>query len=295
MGLGSAVLLVALLLLFRGTTGNKLAILTLINVAVVLFQVILAFKISGVAFRITFKSELAGLSRSIIRVTGPLTVSMLIGLIPFVVDKWLMARYFSLAVFTDYTLNFQFALAVTSVANVVNIYNSPRVCELYNLGDVAGIKANLKTNYSLACAGSLAIGLSMFIYAWLTNVPLGAGYWVLVVAFALCNLFAINTTFLIAERRTTLLGMIGGVAALGFLSVMTFGIVWRAPEWTYLAQLLFQTSVVLGSFWAIRASWGSSRLAAAPMLAAPAGISGRANVGDGLIVVDTPRSSRKVD
>lgn len=279
MGVGGAILLIALLVLFRNTNGNRLAELTLINIAALLFQVIFAFKSSGVPFRVRFTRRSADLSKAVLRLSAPLAVYMLVGSVPSVLDKWLVDKYFSGSVFSAYTLNFQFAFAVNIIANVVNIYNSPRVCELYHLGDVAGLKSNLKTNYSIVGAGTLCIGLSLFIYAWITHVPLGIGYWVLLAAFGLCNLFAINTTYLVAERRTALLSMIGFMGVACFLSAMAFAIEWRFPVWTYVAQLISATVLAGGSLMAIKVNLSDGRLAASRVTA---GIPARTDIGDGV-------------
>lgn len=255
-GIASLILLIILLFLFRYSTGNKLLILTLINIVVLLFQAILCFKFAGVPFRFAIKrSKLEFFSKTILKFSGPLTVYMLIGLIPCVVDKWIVNKYFSISTFSEYALNFQFAFAVNIVSNVINIYNSPRVCELYHLNDNNGLNSNLKTNYVLVLFGTLCIGLALFIYASITNIYLTMGYWILILAFLFSNLFAVNTNFLIAEKRANLLALIGGIGTLCFLCIMILAIFYNTTSWIYFSHLFYYVFLTLSSFLAIRGNF----------------------------------------
>lgn len=252
-GFASAVLFFTLLLVFRNTTRNGVIVLTLINIAALLFQVILSFKLSDVSFRFgALKHKWATLSRRILKFSAPLTAYMLVGSIPSIVDKWIVHKSFPMTVFAAYTLNFQFAFAVNIISNVINIYNSPRVCALYHVGDAEGLSGNLKTNYILVVLGTGGIGLASFVYASITDISLTVGYWVLVAAFGCGNIFALNTSFIIAEKRTILLGLIGLMGVVVFVAMMIFAVVYDVPFWIYLSQLFSYASLALGSLLAIK-------------------------------------------
>jgi len=254
-GVASALLFVTLLLTFRDATDTGVITLALIHIVTLLFQVAMFFVFSDVPFRLRFAWRVwAPPSKAILRFSVPLAAYMLVSNIPYVVDKWIIHDSFPTDVFTTYTLNFQFAFAISIIGSIINVYNSPRICELYRRADAEGLKRNLMTNYVIVLLGTVGLGLVLYVYGLMTNVLLTEGYWVLAVTFGFVNVFALNTSFLIAEKRTILLGTIGLAGATSLVAMLMLAAAYEAPRWIYLSQLVCNTLLAVATFLTIKSN-----------------------------------------
>ena len=228
---------------------NNLLVLAIINISVLLFNVLISFKLSGIGFSFTIdRKKFNQFFKSIIKFSIPITAYMFIGSLPFTMDKWIISKYFEIDVFSKYVISFQFAFAVNIMSNVINVYNTPNVCELYHLEDVNGLKRNLKINYYLITAGIFILGALIFSYANITGISLSLGYWILLIAFFFQNIFSINTNFLIAKRRTLLLTFTGLSGLFSCLLTLMLSVYLKSEILVYVSQIFNGIVISLISF-----------------------------------------------
>jgi O-antigen/teichoic acid export membrane protein len=217
----SSLLLAGTVWLLRFLPGAGLRSLIAVNAAVLGLQTLGLFLSSPSGRQIHVSGvEWVPFGRKMLTFSLPLTLYIGFGLAAQVADKWIVNARFPQEVFVQYVLDFQFAFSVSLVSVVVGMYNTQRVCQLIHEGEERLLRSNTLGNYGLSAVGSIAAAGGAFVYAWATHIHLSPGFWVLVTAYSVNNLYGVNSNLLTAQKNSHTLAVLSGTATTLFVCLL---------------------------------------------------------------------------
>ncbi len=232
----AGILLISLLFLSRFLSDrlalsfySSLNCLIYINILVLLIQALLFIYVSKEKFSISLFSlsyfnslDLSRFSKQILPYCIPVMLYTLLTLSVFTIDKIIIRFFYSQSIYNQYILDYQFAFVVNIFSIIIGMYNLPIFCQLIKACDMLGLKKNILSNYALAIFGSIFISIGIYIYAFLVNIDLSYGYWVLSGAFLVTNIFSINVSLMEAFRKANKLAFLTLIPTIGFFVCFVF-------------------------------------------------------------------------
>jgi O-antigen/teichoic acid export membrane protein len=244
----SSLLMAATVVVLRLVPGAGLRSLIVVNAAILALQTVGYFLSCPAGRHIHFRQvDWKSFGRKLLTFSLPLTVYIAFALAAQVGDKWIVNARFPQPIFVQYVLDFQFAFTVSLVSVVVGMYNTQRVCQLIHEGEQRLLRSNTLGNYGLSAIGSIAAAVAAFAYASVTHIHLSRGFWALVAAFTVNNLYGVNSNLLTSQKRSRTLAVISGTATTLFMGVLLLAGAWRKAWIVYAAYPLYYVSMFAAS------------------------------------------------
>jgi O-antigen/teichoic acid export membrane protein len=201
--LGAAVLLCGIGLAWTiGSAGPRS--LFLIQIASVASTSIALFGRGGLAF---FSIQPVGkkAAAALLAQTAPLIANILLQLLGMSMDKWAARAFFTRDIFASYVIDYQAAITVFFVPTAIGLYAGPKLSAAFAAGDVALMGRDVWKARLMTLAGSLFIGLAMYLYGALSGLGLTSGYWLLLIGFLIEGQYAISSNRVMAEQKFSVL------------------------------------------------------------------------------------------
>jgi O-antigen/teichoic acid export membrane protein len=190
--------------------------------------------------------------KSLLASSLPLAANAVLVLLAMSVDKWTARRFFPGEPFSQYVIDYQAALTIAFVPVVTGMHLAPRLAAAAAKGSLAALREDLAATRLITFTGALAMAGTMAIYARISGLGLGSGYWLIVGAFLLESQYTISSNIATANQRFRAVMGVTAVALAILVLVLAAAAV--SGDWfvLYFGPLAYEVALLTGISWVNR-------------------------------------------
>lgn len=197
-------------------------------------------------------NQIQHLWKEILRLSWPISIYTLTGLLAMTFDKWIVKLGFKQSEFLQYVLDYQFSISLMLLPMAIAFYNSAIVSELVAKGNTQELADNISKNKKLCLWGMCIVAVCVYYYAKILNINLSWGYWMLAVGFSLEGIYSLYFSVLMAQKKSHIILFIMIISCSFYIVILFISMKINSISLVYISNLIYTSLLFLMSWFYMR-------------------------------------------